>query len=140
MLELIIVLTLIGIICGFSTLFFARGLPSARLDATARDVSSVIRHARALTLLQRENQTVIIDGENRLYGIKGHRLKPVCEGIIIGTIDPQTGEVSKDARTFHFSASGGHEAGSVIVRNKDKALRIDTDPVAGSVTAKAVVQ
>jgi len=138
LLELIIVLALIGIICGFSTLFFARGLPSARLHAATRDVSSVIRHARALSSLQRENQVVIIDPKDRVYGIKGRPLKAVPEGITIEAVDPLTGQVSKDARTLRFYATGGQETGSVIVKNKDKALRIDTDPVAGSVTVKAV--
>lgn len=138
MLELIIVLALIGIICGSSTLFFARGLPSARLNATARDISSVILHARALSSLQRENQAVIIDPKDRVFGIKGRPLKTVFEGITIEAIDPLTGLVSKDARTFRFYATGGQETGSVIVKNKENALRIITDPVAGPVTVKAV--
>lgn len=137
LLELIIVLALIGIMCGFSTLFFARGLPSARLNATARDISSMIRYARALTLLQREDQVVIFDTKDRVYGIAGRPLKPVPEGITFEVVDPATGQISKDARTFRFYATGGQETGSVIVKNKDRALRIDTYPVAGSVTVKA---
>lgn len=137
MLEIIIVLALIGIMCGFSTLFFAGGLPSARLHAAARDISSVIRHARALASLNRENQTVIIDVKYRAYGIKGQPFKSVPEGITIETIDPVTGKVSQDTRTFRFYATGGQETGSVIVKNKEKVLRIDTDPVAGWVTVKA---
>lgn len=138
LLEVIIVLALIGIMCGFSTLFFARSLPSARLHATARDISSVIRHARVLSSLKRENQVVIIDAKDRVYGIKGRPLRSIPEGITIEAIDPATGQVSKDACTLRFYASGGQETGSVIVKNKDKALRIDTDPVAGSVMIKAV--
>ena len=113
--------------------------PSLRTaHATARDISSVIRHARALSSLQRENQVVIIDAKDRMYGIKGGPLKPVPEGITIEAIDPLTGQASKDARTFRFYATGGHETGSVIVKNKEKVLRIETDPVVGSVTVKAV--
>lgn len=138
LLELIIVLALIGIISGFSTLFFARGLPSARLNAAARDISSVIRHARALSSLKRENQVVIIDAKDRVYGIKGRPFKPIPEGIAIEAIDQLTGQVSKDARTLRFYAAGGHEIGSLIVKNKEKALRIDTNPVVGSVTVKVV--
>lgn len=138
LLELIIVLTLIGIMCGFSTLFFAGGLPNARLNATARDISSVIRHARALAQLRHEDQTVTIDAKGRTYGIKGQPTKVVPEDIAIETIDPLTGRASQDARTFRFYAAGGQEAASVIVRNKDKALRVVIDPVAGSVTVKAV--
>ena len=136
LLEIIIVLALIGTMCGLSTLFFARGLPDARLNAAARDISSVIRHARALAQLKREDQIMMIDGKGRIYGINGQPFKPVPEGVTIETVDPATGQVSRDARTFRFYATGGQETGSVIVKNKDKALRIDTDPVAGSVTVK----
>ena len=66
--------------------------------------------------------------------LKYHMLVP--EGVTIETVDPATGQVSRDARTFRFYATGGQETGSVIVKNKDKALRVDTDPVAGSVTVK----
>jgi general secretion pathway protein H len=140
LLELIIVLALIGIMCGFSTLFLSRGLPSAQLNTVARDISSVVRHARALASLQRENQVVIIDVKNRVYGIKGRALKTIPEGITIETIDPATGQAAKDGCTLRFYATGGQETGSVIVKNKDKALRINTDPVAGSVTVKVVRQ
>lgn len=140
LLELIIVLTLIGIMCGISTLFLVRGLPSARLSATARDISSVIRHARALAQLQREDQTVMINGKDRVYGIKGHPFRVVHEGITVETRDPATGQVSRNARTSRFYATGGQETISVIVKNKDKTLRIDTDPVVGSVTVQEMGQ
>ena len=130
------VLTLTGIMCGFSTLFFSRALPGARLNGAARDISSVIRHARALTRLKHEDQTVTVDGKDRRYGIKGRPPRFVPEGVTLETVDPVPGRASQDERTFRFYATGGQEAGSVIVRNKDKSLRIDTDPVAGSVTIK----
>jgi type II secretory pathway pseudopilin PulG len=133
-----IVMALIGIICSFSTPFFAKGLPSAKLNAAARDVSSTIRHARSLAQIKGENQTVIIDTRGRQYGISGRALKRVPEDITIRVIEPVPAEAPDGKHSFLFYATGGQEAGSIVLGNKDRSLRIDTDPVAGSITIKSI--
>jgi general secretion pathway protein H len=138
LLELIVVLFIIGLICGFSTVFVAKGLPSAKLNATARELSATIRHARALALMNCEAQRIVVDVEARQYGIEGHPRKSIPADVIMKTADPVSGEATAENRSIRFAPDGSYEGASVWLANKTLTVRIDTDPVVGSTVAKTV--
>jgi len=48
LLELIIVLALVVLILGLTSLFVAGRLPSAKANAAGREIAGMIRHARSL--------------------------------------------------------------------------------------------
>lgn len=136
LLELIIVLFLIVLILGLSTIFFANTLPSSRLTATAREMSATIRHAKHLALINGEKQTITINLDSRYYGIEGIAHKNIPTGISIKVIDPLLGEIHKGEYPFVFSATGGMEGGTIVLSTKKKTMSIELDPVVGSVVIK----
>lgn len=140
LLELIIVLFIIGLVCGFSTVFITKGLPSARLNATVRELSATIRHARSLAVLKGETQTMVIDAEAQQYGIEGYPRKRFPADVIVRTIDPVTGEATDKSRLMRFEPGGVFEGAGIWLENKTTTVRIDTDPIAGVVAAKSTVE
>ena len=136
LLELIIVLFLMTLILGMSTLFFANVLPSNRLNATVRNVSATIREARSLARINGVSQVVTIDFDSGQYGIEGRGSREIPSDISIKVIDPAAGEVRQGKYQFIFHPSGGIEGGTIVLWNAKKVIAVQPDPVAGSVVIK----
>jgi len=136
LLEVIIVMLLVTLILGISTVFFAGVLPSARFSAAGREVSGVIRHARSLARMNMEKKTVVIDLESRVYGIDGVVSKKFPPDVQVTVIDQVFGEISRGKYPIVFHPSGGVEGGTIIISKNKRVMRIVTDPIMGAVVIK----
>ena len=136
LLELIIVIFLMTLILGMSTVFFASLLPAAKINAAGREVAAAIRHARALARMSMEKQTVVIDLDNHAYGITGLGSKYFPPETLVTVIDPIEGEMNRGKHPIVFHPAGGMEGGAIIISGKKKVMRIETDPISGAVVIK----
>ncbi|MBI5849104.1 MAG: prepilin-type N-terminal cleavage/methylation domain-containing protein [Nitrospirae bacterium] len=133
LLELIIVLFLITLMLGLSSVFFANTLPSGRFNATAREIAATIRQAKHLAQRKGEKQIVTINMDTNSYGIEGQTGKILPSGISFKVIDPLAGEITSGIYQIAFRMTGSTEGGTIIVWNNAKAAQINIDPVAGAV-------
>jgi general secretion pathway protein H len=134
LLELLLVLMLIGIAMGLSSVMvIGQTLPSARFNATARELSATIREARTLARLNGERQILIINLDSRTYGIEGRRTRavPGDTGILIR--DAFAGEIHRGEYRILFNPSGAAESGTIVLWTGKKSVSIQTDPIVGSV-------
>jgi len=136
LLELIIVLFLITLIIGLSAVMFASFLPSSRFDSTVRNISATMKYARALAHIHGEYQTVTIDLDAKTYGIDGKGSKDIPSDVNIKIIDPFAGEVDEGQYRFIMYPGGGVEAGTLVLWNAKRSVRIEPDPIAGSLVIK----
>ena len=136
LLELIIVLFLITLIIGLSTIFFANTLPSSRFNATIRDMSATIKHARSLAQIHGERQIITIDLDLKKYGLEGRSAKDIPSDIHIKVIDPLSGEIHKGKYQLVLNAIGGVEGGTIVLWNNKRIVSIQMDPIVGSVVIK----
>ncbi len=136
LLEIIIVLTLVALILGLSTIYFAAFLPTAKFNATAREISALIRHARSLAVMNRQMQNVVFDLDGKTYGFEGQDGKSIPSPILIMIADPANGETLHGKYRFVFHPSGGMEGGTIFLTGGRKKLRIDLDPITGAVMIK----
>jgi prepilin-type N-terminal cleavage/methylation domain-containing protein len=140
LLELIIVIFLIALIFGISAVFFVNSLPAGKFNATVRDISSSIRHARALAQINGTTQTVTIDIEGKKYGITGKELKPLPPNVLLKVLDPFSQEVAEGQYAFHFGPSGSSDGGTIVLWNDKKTVSIVIDPVVGAAVVKELRQ
>jgi general secretion pathway protein H len=136
LLEIIIVLVLVILILGLSSVFFAGFLPSAKAAAAGREISGLIRHARSLARMNMESRSVIIDLDNRTYGIEGLATKSFPPDAVIKIIDPLSGEIVSGKYPIVFSPNSGMSGGTIILSWGKKVIRIELDPIAGAVLLK----
>jgi general secretion pathway protein H len=136
LLEIIIVLSLITLILGLSTVFFAGYLPSVKINATGREISGLIRQARSLARMNTESRTVMIDLDSRTYGIVGLGTKSFPPDVLIKVIDPFSGEIIRGKYSIVFKPVGGMSAGTIILSRGKKVIRIEMDPISGAVLIK----
>ncbi len=128
--ELIIVILLIVIILGISTVFFANMLPKGRFDTFIRDISSTIKLARALSQMSGESQTFFVDIDNGIYGIEGRKSRQIPSGISFKIEDPFSGEIVSGRYELEVHA-GIFETVSIMVSDNKRKAKINIDPVAG---------
>lgn len=136
LLEIIIVLFLITLIVGLSAVFFAGYLPSAKLNAAGRDLSGMIRHARSLARMNMARQTILIDLDNRTYGIEGRGVKVFPSEATVRVIDPFSGEIRRGKYIIVFNPAGGMEGGTIILSHAEKTIMIQMDPITATVVIR----
>ena len=137
LLEVIIVLTLVVLMLGLSTIYFAGFLPAVKFNATGREISATIRHARSLARMNMQTQRLIIDLDERTYGMAGQAAKDIPPNVLIRIDDPASGEILHGKYSLIFHPSGGMEGGAILLSGGKKKMRIDMDPIKG--TTKTVV-
>lgn len=133
LLELIIVLFLMSVIMGLAALFFANTLPGHRLNATARNISTTIKQARAYAKIENEPQVVMLDLENRQFGLEGRTLRDIPSDVGIKIIDPVEGELVDGKYRIIVHRTGGVEGGSIVLWNKKRTITIQLDPIIGAI-------
>ncbi|MCI0468977.1 MAG: prepilin-type N-terminal cleavage/methylation domain-containing protein [Nitrospirae bacterium] len=136
LLEMIIVLFLISLTAGLTAVFFAGALPSEKLNAAAREISSTIRHAKNRAVISGERQVITINLDAKEYAISGKEKRVVPDDVNIRVINSASETVSRGILYFVFYPTGGAEAGTVVLSTKKKRLDIQIDPIIGSVIIK----
>lgn len=136
LLELVIVLFLITLMLGLSSVFFANTLPSGRFNATAREIAATLRQAKHRAQRSGKQQIVTINMDTKSYGIDGLTGKTLPSGISIKVIDPLSGEHTGGSYPIAFQTTGSTEGGKVVLWNNDKTAQIQVDPVAGAVVIR----
>ncbi|MFZ5906047.1 MAG: prepilin-type N-terminal cleavage/methylation domain-containing protein [Nitrospirota bacterium] len=136
LLELIVVLLLMAVMLGMSTVLFTNLLPSQKFHATVREVSATIRQARSLAQINSETQYVLLDLDAKQYGIEGRGVRNIPEDISVKIADPFSGEILEGKYYLVFDASGGVDGGAIVLWNAKKSVTIQADPVAGSVVVR----
>ena len=136
LLELIIVLALVTLILGLTSVYVAGFLPSAKASAAGREMSGMIRYARSLARLNSESRTFVIDLDNRTYGIEGLATKPFPPEARVRVIDPVSGEIFGGKYPIVFTPAEGTSGGTIILSWGKKTIRIELDPIVGAVVLK----
>ncbi|MHB8880240.1 MAG: GspH/FimT family pseudopilin [Thermodesulfovibrionales bacterium] len=136
LLELIIVMFLVALIFGIATVFLVNSLPSGKFNAAVRDLGSAIRHARSLAQVNGTAQAVILDLDGKRFGISGRVMKPFPPDVMIRVQAPFSEDVTTGTYAFHFSPSGGSDGGTIILVTSKRTVRIELDPVAGSIVVR----
>ncbi|HEX8948723.1 MAG TPA: prepilin-type N-terminal cleavage/methylation domain-containing protein [Dissulfurispiraceae bacterium] len=136
LLELMVVMVLITLIAGLSTVFFAGTASKKRLEAEAVGIFTTMRHARALSQMNGEGYAVAINLDSKEYGIEGGRSRKLPSDIGMKVIDPAGGERHNGEYRFEFLASGGVQGGTVVLENGKREIKIEPDPIVGAVMIK----
>jgi general secretion pathway protein H len=136
LIELIVVLLIISVAVGLSTVFYANRLPSARLGAAGRELSSALRQARLLARMHGETTTVTINLDTGRYAIGERPAKSIPPGIQVRALDEATGEMAVGEVRIVFYDSGAVEGKTILLSVNKRQLIVRMDPIVGSVVLK----
>lgn len=136
LIEIMIVLVLIAVILGLSVFYFAGSIQSYKFYAAVRELSATMRYAHRLAMINGSDQTMTIDLDGKKFGLEGRGYKSIDPRISISVLDPSGGDERRGRYTFIFRPEGGAQGGTVVLGSGKKTVRIDIDPVMGSVVVK----
>lgn len=134
--ELLIVMTLLCLALGLAAVSFADRLPSARLHAAGRDMVSMLRQARTLAEIKGEEHSVVIDFNEKTFGIRGYGVRRMPEGMSIEVQDATLGRIVKGRYRIAFYPAGDHESATVVLKLGARSITITTDPVQGPIAIR----
>jgi Tfp pilus assembly protein FimT len=129
--EIMIVVFLMSLVVGITTVFFAGALPSAKLKASARELSATIKYTKQLALATNEKQILTIDLNNRSYGIKGHKVRNIASQTVMTVYEanPNSRPISEGEYTISYDATGASDWGKITLGRAEKIITIQADPV-----------
>ncbi|MFH2047494.1 MAG: prepilin-type N-terminal cleavage/methylation domain-containing protein [Pseudomonadota bacterium] len=136
LIETLIVLILISLILGLSTILFSGSSASARIDSTAREIAATMKFARSLARINHEKQIITIDFDEKRYRIEGRKDREIPKDVQIKVVDSFSKEISSGKYIMVYPVTGSAGDDNIVLWNDKKELNIKTDPVVGSVIIK----
>jgi hypothetical protein len=126
---------LAALVLGMATLHFANTLPSARLSATGREMTAMIRQLKIAAQNKGEDQVLTINLDSKEYGPEGGSMKSFPSEMIVTIQDPDEGEIVHGKYEILFHATGGIDGGTVLLQYRTKKISLQIDPVVGAVVS-----
>jgi len=136
LLELIIVMALVALMLGLSSVFVASNLPSARLNAVARELSATVMLARSQAETRGEARTLTINLDAREYALEGKPGRVMPSNVTVKVTDPFLGDVEQGTYALRFEPYGPVPAATIFLKNPTRELVVELDPVAGAIITR----
>jgi prepilin-type N-terminal cleavage/methylation domain-containing protein len=129
--EVMIVVFLMSLILGISTIFFANSLPSAKHKAAARELAATIKYARHLAFVKNEKQIINIDLDAKSYSIKGREIRSIPSEISITVYENNvnTNPVREGKYIINYDTTAGSDWSSIELARGEKVITIKSDPI-----------
>jgi general secretion pathway protein H len=131
LLELLIVMVLIAMISGFSTLYFAGNMTKSKVSATARDMASALRWGRLLATETGQSQRFLVELDARTFGIEGKAFRKVPPDIAVTVRDPLRGDIGHGTYEARLLPTGSVQGGVLTLTKGNTVVTIVPDPVVG---------
>lgn len=129
--EIMIVVFLMSMITGITTIFFANTLPAAKHKAAARELAATIKYAHNMAVAKNENQTVDIDLDTKKYFMRGRETRSIPDEVSITVYENEVNAnpVRQGKYVISYDSTAGSNWGSIELTRNDKVITIKPDPI-----------
>ena len=131
LMEILVVLVLMALILGISTVLFGNTMSGAKQKAAAREIVTTLKYTKNLAAATNERQVLLFDLDAGRYGIKGRRMRIIPEKIKLAIYesDINTGVITAGQCSISYDATGGSQWGMIRLTRGDKVVQIKPDPI-----------
>ena len=137
LLELLVVITIIGVVLAFVPGFILRGHPGLDVDVAARAIADSLRQARSEAVLQNREQLFALDVEGRLFRIGGRRAPVQIAKDIEITFQTARSEVTSETiGQIRFYPDGSATGGRIGLALDGQQVEVVVDWLTGLVSVK----
>lgn len=134
LLELLIVLSLMGVIAALAIPVFGGGVSSTQLKTAAREVAAGLRLARSDAVAGRRETVLALDLEHRSFRVdRDPREHAMPRGIELKLFTAQSDLISETAGAIRFFPDGGSTGGRVTIAAGERKYDVDIDWLTGRV-------
>lgn len=137
LLELIVVITIIGLSYVLLPKMVFSGVSGAELRSNARAVATGLRLARDAAINSKREAVLSIDMENRQFTLPNDtKLHKLNEQLDVKLYTSQADLISEKIGSIRFYPDGSSNGGRVTVAAGERGYEIDVDWLTGHVTIK----
>jgi general secretion pathway protein H len=134
LLELLVVLSLIGILVAMVVPMLGGGVSTTELKSSARQMAAALRLARSEALATRREHSVRLDLERRVFRVEGDtREVALPRDVELKLFTAQSDLVSDKAGAIRFFPDGGSNGGRVTIGAGERKYEVDVDWLTGRV-------
>jgi len=135
LLELLIVLTLMGIIVAIVLPTFGGGVSTTALKSATREVAAGLRYARGQAIAQRTEALLVLDVDARTFTLPPDtQLHRLPERLELKLYTAQRDLVSDKVGAIRFFPDGGSTGGRITLAAGERKYDVDVDWLTGRVT------
>jgi general secretion pathway protein H len=134
LLEILVVLTLIGLIAAVTIPTFSGGVSTTALKSAAREIAAGLRLARGQAIAQRTEATLELDVAARAFRVlPDPRVHELPREIEIKLYTAQRDLVSDQVGAVRFYPDGGSNGGRITLAAGERKFDVDIDWLTGRV-------
>ena len=132
LLELMIVLGILAMAVTMAMPLLNRPAGDAALMATARQIASNMRIARASAIRDNADRLLTVDLAARRFWVGGvTAASPIAGGIAVDVVAPEKELVTARQARMRFHADGSASGGSIVLRAAGRSVTVELDWMTG---------
>ena len=134
LLEILIVLTLIGLLVGIVMPMLGGGVSTAELKGDARALAAGLRQARAQAIAQRGQALLQLDVAGHTFRVPPDpRVHKLADAIELKLFTAQSDLIDDRTGAIRFFADGGSNGGRITLAAGERKYDVDVDWLTGRV-------
>jgi general secretion pathway protein H len=134
LLEIMLVLTLVGLMFGLVAVSIGRGVSNAEIRNANREVAAALRYTRSLAMRRHAEQVFLVDVENRSWQVPGRPAVTIPDDMDI-TIDTARSEVTGEQTAgIRFFGDGSSTGGRVRLSTGGREWVVGVEWLTGEIT------
>lgn len=134
LLEMLIVLTLMGLLVAIVIPMFGNGVSTTELKSDARAVAAGLRQARGQAIAQRGEAVLMLDlGAHSFSVPPDPRVHKLAQQLELKLFTAQSDLVNDNVGAIRFFADGGSNGGRITLASGERKFNVDVDWLTGRV-------
>ena len=134
MLELLVVLSLMGLMAAMAVPMLSGGVSGSELKGAAREVAAGLRFARSDAVATRRETRLVFDLEQRTFRIdRDARLHALPKKVELKLFTAQSDIADEKTGAIRFYPDGGSNGGRVTIAAGERKYEVDVDWLTGRV-------
>jgi general secretion pathway protein H len=123
--ELMVVLVIIAMVMGLVATSLSSSVSSAEARAASRKLVASLRYTRARAILDKKEQVLLVDIDNRSYQAPGRKRITLPEGVDFTVTTARSELTSEAVAGIRFFPDGGSTGGHIELFVNDREYRIN---------------
>ncbi len=134
LIELLVVIILIGLVLAVAATSFAGSLDSVKVRRAAKDVASALRYTRGQAIVKREEQTMSINVDERVYTAPLRKPVDLPEDIDVKLRTATSDIVDNSTGRIRFFPDGSSTGGRITIIAGNHEWQVNVAWLTGEVT------
>ena len=123
--EVMVVMVIIALVMGMVATSLSSSVSSAEARAASRKLVASLRYTRARAILDKKEQVLLLDIDNRSYQAPGRKQINLPEGVDITVTTARSELTSESVAGIRFFPDGGSTGGHIELIINEREYRID---------------